>query len=578
MKLARQTVCFFLTLVGVLLFWNVIEARAQMSKVRPDPLMEKAELSSMNMGIAGSPTGSPVMTEDGPVRGTNVFGVSGYLGIPYAAPPVGKLRWMPPQPHGMFNGVFDANTFGNFCTQPSGAGATTGAEDCLTLNVFTPTQIRAPLPVMVWIHGGALVTGGSFLYDPSQLVTQGNLIVVTINYRLGYLGFFAHPAIDAEGHLNGNYGLMDQQFALQWVQRNIAAFGGNPDRVTIFGESAGGQSVYSNLASPTAKALFQGAIAESGAYVEFQDYFDLIVSLATGETTGTSSVPSGEAIASSVGCGSQRAGCLRAVPASTLALAEPGTIYPFVDGTILTQTPTAAFTSGQFNQVPVISGGNHDEWRIFVADQYDFAGNPLLTPTQYQDATVALYGPILGPIVYGIVYPLASYPSPGIALGASGTDWIFACPERNSVRLLAQNVTTYAYEFNDENAPDLFAPPATFPLGAYHGSELQYLFNLNERFTGTNPFTRQQQALSNSMINYWTSFARNANPNSAGQPMWSQVDRRLGISERGGSFLVWLRCPQPRGRLRYKAAHRPRHGFATRPCGAAPAGAQRRPR
>jgi para-nitrobenzyl esterase len=313
---------------------------------------------------------------------------------------------------------------------------------------------------------------------------------------------------------------MDQQFALQWVQRNIAAFGGNPDRVTIFGESAGGQSVYSNLASPTAKGLFQNAIAESGAYVEFQDYFDFIVPLATGETVGTSSVPSGEAIASSVGCASQRAGCLRSVPASTLALAEPGTIYPFVDGTILTQTPTGAFATGQFNQVPVVSGGNHDEWRIFVADQYDFTGNPLVTRTQYRDATVALWGPTLGPIVL-TVYPLASYPSPGIALGANGTDGIFAWPERNSVRLLAQNVTTYAYEFNDENAPDLFAPMATFPLGAYHGSEIQYLFNFNERFTGTNPFTRQQQALSNSMIRYWTTFATNADPNSAGQPVWS---------------------------------------------------------
>ena len=426
MKIAKQTVCLFLTLTGVLFFWNIVAARAQMSKVRADPLMEKADLGSMNTGIAGAPAGSPVITEDGPVRGTNVFGVLGYLGIPYAAPPVGKLRWMPPQPHGMFSGVFDANRFGNFCTQPNGTGHTTGAEDCLTLNVFTPTQVRAPLPVMVWIHGGGLVTGGSFFYDPSPLVTQGNLIVVTINYRLGYLGFFAHRAIDAEGHLNGNYGLMDQQFALQWVQRNIAAFGGNPDRVTVFGESAGGQSVYSNLASPTAKGLFQRAIAESGAYVEFQDYFDFIVSLATGETVGTSAVPSGEAIATSVGCGSQRAGCLRAVPASTLALAEPGTVYPFVDGTVLAQTPTAAFTSGQFNQVPVVSGGNHDEWRIFVADQYD-------------------------------------------------------------LRLRRQ------------------------PAGDAHSVP----------GAGTNPFTRQQQALSNSMIRYWTTFATNADPNSAGQPVWS---------------------------------------------------------
>jgi len=239
---------------------------------------------------------------------------------------------------------------------------------------------------MVWIHGGGLVTGGSLIYDSSPLVLRGNLIVVTINYRLGYLGFFAHHAIDGEGHLNGNYGLMDQQFALQWVQRNIAAFGGDPNRVTIFGESAGGHSVYSNLASLTAAGLFQGAIAESGAYGEFQDYFHNIAPLLQGETSGA-------AIAAAVGCSSQTADCLRSVPASTLALQEPGTVYPFIDGTVLTQSPSDSFASGSFNQVPVISGGNHDEDRIFVAQQYDFAGNPLVTEADYDNAVIAAYPP-----------------------------------------------------------------------------------------------------------------------------------------------------------------------------------------
>jgi para-nitrobenzyl esterase len=526
MKVAKQTACFFAAFAIALLFLSVGAAKAQMTKVRPDAVIKKVGPKHMNEGIPGTLAEPAIVTEDGPLKGTNVFGVLGYLGIPYAAPPVGNLRWMPPQPHGKWNGVFAANNFGNFCTQPDGAGGTFGDEDCLTLNVFTPnvkknSQKKAPLPVMVWIHGGGLVTGESFIYDPSPLATQGNLIVVTINYRLGYLGFFAHPAIDAEGHLSGNYGLLDQQFALQWVQRNIAAFGGDPNNVTIFGESAGGQSVYSNLASPTAKDLFQKAIAESGAYVEFQDYWDFIVSLATGETIGTSAVPSGETIASSVNCGSQTAACLRGVPASTLALQEPGTIYPFVDGTVLTLTPTAAFASGQFNQVPVISGGNHDEWRIFVADQYDFTSNPLVTSADYVNATVALWGGFAGAVL--TFYPLVNYPSPGVALGASGTDGIFACPERNAVRLLSQYVTTYAYEFNDENAPDLFDPIAlaTFPLGAYHFAEVQYLFDLDERFTGTNPFTPDQQALSNSMISYWTNFATSGDPNSASQPVWS---------------------------------------------------------
>lgn len=458
-----------------------------------------------------------IVTQNGPVKGIETFGVEGFLGIPYAAPPVGALRWMPPRPHAKFKGVFQAKQFGNFCTQLG-----LGSEDCLTLNVFTPIQKKNQnkhhgLPVMVWIHGGGLVTGGSFIYDPSPLVLSGNLMVVTINYRLGLLGFFAQSAIDGEGHLNGNYGFMDQQLALKWVQRNIAAFGGDPSRVTIFGESAGGQSVYGNLASPTAAGLFQGAIAESGAYTEFQDYWNFIVPLATGETAGAS-------IATSVGCPSQTAQCLRNVPASTLVSQNPATAYPFVDGTILTQTPTDAFTSGQFNQVPVISGGNHDEWRIFVADQYDFAGHPLVTEADYDNAVLALWGSALDPFVLSF-YPLISYPSPGVALGASGTDGIFACPERNSVQLLSQFVTTYAYEFNDENAPDLFDPAATFPLGAYHAAEVQYLFDLNLRFTGFDPFTPGQHQLSNAVISYWTTFAANGDPNSAGEPAWSPYSR-----------------------------------------------------
>ncbi|HYL60131.1 MAG TPA: carboxylesterase family protein [Candidatus Acidoferrales bacterium] len=466
-----------------------------------------------------------IVTDNGPLKGISIFGVQGYLGIPYAVPPVGDLRWTPPAPHGKWHGVFQANQFGNACTQPSGGGS----EDCLTLNVFTPNikknqDKKNPLPVMVWIHGGGLVSGSSFLYDPSPMVLAGNVIVVTINYRLGLLGFFAHPAIDAEGHLNGNYGLMDQQLALKWVNDNIAAFGGDPNRITIFGESAGGQSVYANLASPTAAGMFERAIAESGAYVEFQDYWDFIVSVAQAETIGTAGVPSGTTIASNLGCPGQTAACLRALPASTVTSQDPGTAYPFIDGTILTQTPTSAFFNGQFNQVPIISGGNHDEWRIFVANQYDFAGNPIVTLADYLTAVANMWGPFT-PFV-DFLYPFASFPSGGVALGASGTDGIFACPERNSVRLLSQFVPTFAYEFNDENAPDLFDPVflATFPLGAYHAAELQYLFDFDERFAGFNPFTPGQQMLSDTMIGYWTQFAATGDPNFGGAPTWLPYD------------------------------------------------------
>jgi len=537
MRLEKRSALFLSIAMAGFFFMISGVAGAQSARFHHDAhLMAKARVHHGKEGCALGPSDAAIVTENGPLKGTSIFGVLGYLGIPYAEPPIGNLRWMPPRPYGRWHGVFDASNLGNYCIQPDGAGGTFGNEDCLTLNVFTPdlrknSQKKSPLPVMVWIHGGGLVTGGSPTYDPSPLVLQGNVIVVTINYRLGYLGFFAHAAIDSEHHLKGNYGLMDQQLALQWVRRNIDAFGGDPHRVTIFGESAGAQSVYSNLASPTADGLFEGAIAESGAYAEFQSYFDDIVPLATGETAGTALVPSGDTIASLVGCSgsSNTASCLRAVPAPSLALAEPGTIYPFVDGIVLPQTPTAAFASGEFHQVPIISGGNHDEWRIFVADQYDFQGNPILTSADYDAAFAALYGSS----ALEVFYPYAAYPSGGVALGTSGTDGIFACAERSAVQLLSQYVTTYAYEFNDENAPDLFDPVflASFPLGAYHFSEVQYLFDLDVRFTGTNPFTADQQQLSNAMIGYWTHFAATGNPNHSGAPVWGPYSGSSDVFE-----------------------------------------------
>ena len=464
------------------------------------------------------------LTESGVVIGLTVDGVNEFLGIPYAAPPVGTRRWRPPSSYGLFPGfILQATQFGSACTQAGG-----GSENCLFLNVYTPRGESGNggfhgLPVMVWIHGGSLTGGSSDPYDPTRLVKKG-VIVVTINYRLGYLGFFAQSAIDAEPHLNGNYGLMDQQFALKWVRRNIAGFGGDPDRVTIFGESAGGLSVYSQLASPLAAGLFVGAISESGSYSEFQDYFAPIITLAAGETTGTAGVPSGAAIADSVGCNNQKASCLRAVPASTLVAEEPGGLFPFVDGTLLTQTPTAAFASGEFNQVPVISGTNHDEYRYFVASEYDLMGNPILNSAEYNAAVAALWGPSLQPAVLAL-YPFSSYPFGGEALGASGTDGIFSCPARRADQALSKFVTTYAYEFNDENAPPsqaLFGGLLTFPLGAYHSSEIQYVFGGAGNIFGLPaPLSPKQVRLSNAMINYWTQFAKTGDPNSSGELVWS---------------------------------------------------------
>jgi para-nitrobenzyl esterase len=482
-------------------------------------------LISVATAFADNSSHRPIAsTESGLVIGSTTDGGNAFLGIPYAVPPVGALRWRPPQRYGFFPGfVLQATQFGSACTQPGGIGS----ENCLFLNVYTPQTESSErrghgLPVMFWIHGGGLIEGSSTPYNPEQVVKKG-VIVVTINYRLGYLGFFAQSAIDAEGHLNGDYGLMDQQFALGWVRRNIASFGGDPDRVTIFGESAGGQSVYAQLASPLASGMFRGAISESGSYAEFQDYFSNIVTLVVGETQGTTAVPSGAAIADSVGCTNQTASCLRAVSASTMVAAEPFPLYPFVDGTLLTQTMSAAFASGEFNQVPVISGTNHDEYRLFVAVDYDLVGNPILTSAEYDTAVTTLWGPALAPPVLTL-YPFAGYPTGGEALGASGTDGVFSCAARIADQSLAKFVPTYTYEFNDENAPPSqseFGGLLTFPLGAYHSAEVPYLFNTGNVFGLPELLSPKQMRLSHAMVSYWTQFAKTGDPNSSGEPFWS---------------------------------------------------------
>ena len=237
---------------------------------------------------AGRRAPTVAYTQNGKVTGTVAEGMREFLGIRYAAPPIGPLRWQPPQPVPADMATKTATAFAPHCPQSASPyGITSSTEDCLFLNVYTPDHDKLPgsagLPVMVWIHGGALVVGESEGYDPVKLVTNGDVIVVTINYRLGYLGFLAEAGLDAEGHVAANYGLLDQQFALDWVRRNVAGFGGDPSKVTVFGKSAGGLSVLSNLVSPTAHGLFNRAIVESGAYAL------KLPSLATAETSATPS-------------------------------------------------------------------------------------------------------------------------------------------------------------------------------------------------------------------------------------------------------------------------------------------------
>ena len=450
-----------------------------------------------------------VPTDEGVVRGVLTNGVREFLGIPYAAPPVGDLRWQPAQEHAPWQGVRDATSFGSPCPQAAGLfGPGSTNEDCLYLNVYTPPHAGHGdrYPVMFWIHGGALVTGAGSQYDPTSLVARG-VVVVTINYRLGALGFLAHAALtDSPGGPSGDYGLTDQQAALRWSQRNVGRFGGDPRNLTIFGESAGGLSVHAQLASPLAHDLFANAITQSGAYSLVQP------SLSQAEGSGSQ-------YAAAVGCADQTASCLRSVPVSTLLSHEDTIYFPDVDGRVLTQSIGPALAGGQFNRVPVIEGTNHDEWRLFVAVTELTTGQPL-APAGYETAIQQTLGvsPSFAHTLATVDYPLSSYGgNPSIALGALGTDAIFACNARAAVRSMSAFVPARQYEFADENAPPFPSPTAaSFPLGAYHAAELQYLFG----GLGATPLAPDQQRLSAAMKTYWTQFARTGTPNSPAAPFW----------------------------------------------------------
>jgi para-nitrobenzyl esterase len=469
-------------------------------------------------------------TFSGPVRGTvTSAGVREFLGIPYAAAPVGNLRWRPPVPHAPWFQTLDATQFANHCPQTASLfGIASTTEDCLFLNVFTPGSNASATPglrpVMVWIHGGALVTGESNDYDPTAFVKDG-VIVVTINYRLGILGFLAHPSFaaektdpdhdgDVDANSAGDYGLMDQQLALRWVRDNIVFFGGDPLNVTIFGESAGGLSVFSQLASPSSANLFQKAIIESGAYQQTTQ------TLATAEAAGT-------AFATAAGCSKQTAACLRALPVSTLlADQNPAGYTPNIDGEFLPLSLGAALATGQFHHVPIIQGSNHDEWRLFTALDFDLTIGPIgNNQTAYEAALASLVGPA-APFV-ALEYPLASFPSADLAFATAGTDAVFACPAYGADLSMSQFVPLSTYEFNDENAPQDFLPPVTFPYAAAHASELQYLFNLPVTVPRP-PLNAQQLRLSSSMQQYWTNFAKSGTPNGSGLPTWQNFNALEG--------------------------------------------------
>jgi para-nitrobenzyl esterase len=451
-----------------------------------------------------------VQTAAGTVRGAVASDHRLFAGIPYAAPPIGPLRWQPPAPAPAWQGVRDATRPGLRCMQDPGADLELGrrtSEDCLTLNVWTPRTDDDHRPVMVWIHGGGFANGDGGLYVANGLASRGNIIVVTINYRVGALGFLAHPALGTPGAV-GNYGLADQQAALRWVRDNIAKFGGDPNKVTVAGESAGGTSVCDHLVAPDSAGLFRAAIIQSGPC-------QAQVALPVAEKVSLD-------YAAEVGCGQPEsaAQCLRALPADKLKV--PVWYYrigrdelsgPVTGTRVLPVDPIAGFTEKRAAPVPVLIGRNRDEFTLFVALQYMRVG--AYTTADYPNLLKDTFGPNAEAVEAH--YPLNGYASVPLAYSAAVTDGMFACKANVMADALSGTEPVYAYEFNDRDVP---APDAMrqlpFPVGASHSLELRYLFDIGN----APPLKPAQRALAEQMIDYWTAFVTSGSPQAPGQPDW----------------------------------------------------------
>ncbi|MEE4418824.1 carboxylesterase/lipase family protein [Streptomyces bugieae] len=456
------------------------------------------------------PAATTVRTHDGPVRGATHDGYRTFEGIPYAAPPVGRLRWTPPRRPAPWSGVRDATRPASACPQPAGEvpGGSTD-EDCLHLNVTTPDGAgpARPRPVIVWLHGGGFTTGAGSSYDAHRLATRGDVVVVTVNYRLGALGFLAHRGLPG----SGTFGLADQQAALRWVRAEIGAFGGDAHNVTLAGESAGGYSVCAQLASPAAAGLFDRAIIQSGPCTGRSDrpFAPSSVPLSTARAAGAD-------LATKVGCGSTREvmACLRRVHVSRLLAHQGIDQQPSYATPLLPGDPAAAIAAGRFPRVPVLLGNNHDEGNGWAAGIVQ-AGHPV-TPDTWP-GVVASFFPAPGQ-TKAIVreYPVHRTDG-GPVFGAVIGDANFACPTARTEDLLASQVPVWRYEFADEHAPPLTPGTPPFPPGAPHASELPYLFDLGGR---PRHLTAAQHRLANTMIDYWARFARTADPNGPSSPHW----------------------------------------------------------
>jgi para-nitrobenzyl esterase len=475
--------------------------------------------AALGYAPAASAQACEVTIDSGAVAGVAVGQSCVFKGIPYAASPAGARRWHPPAPVAPWGGVLSAASFGNICPQLQGT-TEVGNEDCLNLNIFAPANATPPLPVIFFLHGGGhrassnRAEGGESL-DGQYLAEHGPAVVVVINYRLGAIGWLAHPALDAESATgtSGNYGILDQIAALQWVQRNIAAFGGDPSRVTVTGHSAGAGDSGVLLASPLARGLFASVLIDGAGPANFDQ-----PTLADYEAT------IGADIVTKLGCAAALdiPACLRAVPSATIVKTVPGAVTlknpspykPIVDGFVLNETALSTAKEGEHNHVPLIIGGGDKESSgpAFVP----VAG--IATAADYQAALYDLLGQQLGDQTLAL-YPVANYPTPRLAFVAATTDYRWICPARRLAWAVTNSQKEPVYRFVYTHAQS--GPPAATALGAWHGQELMFIFH---SFTSgvSGPFTptAAELELSDQIIGYWARFAATQTPNGADALPW----------------------------------------------------------
>ena len=473
-------------------------------------------LASTSFAFAQKSVPLKVKTETGIVEGKTEGSARAFLGIPYAAPPVGELRWKAPAPAVAWTGVRKATEFGARCMQGNVYGDMVfrdagPSEDCLMLNVWTPAKdAKAKLPVMVWIYGGGFAAGGTS--EPRQdgaTLTREGVAVVSMNYRLGIFGFFALPELIAESGKNsaGNYGLLDQLAALQWVKRNIAAFGGDPGNVTIFGESAGSFSVSQLMASPLAKGFFHKAIGESGA--NFSNKSVAFVTLAD------SARENAEYAKKNLGTDSLKE--LRAIPADKL-LAEVSKpearrqgLGVNVDGYFLPKPVPEIFAAGQQNDVPLLAGWNHDEGSFSIV----FA-KPPVTAATVKESVEKEFG--AKSTEFFKLYPADNETTAVRSWEDFMSDRFISFGTWKWLEAQATKSKQPVYRYRFDLAPPR-DPKGPEGMGAYHSAEIEYVFGTLE-WRIPLLWRSEDRALSELMRKYWSNFARSGDPNGPGLPNW----------------------------------------------------------